>query len=180
MKVSKQNLRNQMRSILKAGVANFPERSAAVCNQIRQRPFWNTARTVGLFCPLPDEPDLLGLMKDKNRCYVFPRILGESLVWHEVSDVEVLKPTHSRGSAPLREPCEGGLVALEDIDLLLVPGLAFTFEGARLGRGGGYYDRVLASLGPRTVTAGVCFEFQVLETLPLEAHDLPVQHICTA
>jgi len=180
MKISKQNLRNKMRCLLKAGAANFSERSAAVCHQILQRSFWNSARTVGLFCPLPDEPDLLGLMTEKNRRFVFPRILGESLVWHEVLDVEVLKPTLSRGASPLREPCEGGLVALEDIDLLLVPGLAFTFKGARLGRGGCYYDRVLASLGPRTVTAGVCFEFQVLDTLPLEAHDLPVQHICTA
>lgn len=180
MKISKQNLRNQMRGLLKDDAASFLVRSVAVCNQIRARSFWNTARTVGLFCPLPDEPDLLELMTENNRRYVFPRILGESLVWHEVSDVRVLKPNSSRGASSLREPCEGGLVALEEIDLLLVPGLAFTIEGARLGRGGGYYDRVLASLGPRTVTAGVCFALQVLDTLPLEAHDLPVQHVCSA
>jgi 5-formyltetrahydrofolate cyclo-ligase len=180
MPLLKPHLRSQMRALLKTEKPRLPERSEAVCNQIRTRPFWSNARTVGLFYPLPDEPDLLGLMTDKNRRYVFPRILGESLVWHEVSDVDVLLPTQALGVRQLREPREGPLVSLAEIDLLLVPGLAFTAAGARLGRGGGYYDRVLAALGPSTVTSGVCFAFQILKTLPLEEHDLPVQHLCSA
>ena len=180
MPLLKPHLRSQMRALLKTERPRLPERSGAVCEQIRALPFWPTARTVGLFYPLPDEPDLLGLMAEKDRRYVFPRILGEFLVWHEVSAVEALQPSLAPGVRQLREPREGALVALEEIDLLLVPGLAFTLEGARLGRGGGYYDRVLAALGPRTVTSGVCFAFQVLETLPLQEHDLPVQHLCSA
>lgn len=180
MPLLKPDLRSQMRALLKSEKARLPARSEAVCNQIRAQPFWPTARTVGLFYPLPDEPDLLGLMIEKNRRYVFPRIFGETLVWHEVSDVDVLQPSQAFGVRQLREPREGALVPLVEIDLLLVPGLAFTFEGARLGRGGGYYDRVLAALGPCTVTSGVCFAFQVLKTLPLEAHDVPVKHLCSA
>jgi 5-formyltetrahydrofolate cyclo-ligase len=89
--------------------------------------------------------------------------------------------TGSHGiSQRLREPVAGEEVPLSHIDCLIVPGLAFTKAGARLGRGGGYYDRVLASIDSNTVTVGVCFEFQVLEALPVESHDLSVQRVLWA
>ncbi len=59
------------------------------------------------------------------------------------------------------------------IDVALVPGVAFTAEGARLGRGKGYYDRFL----PRLTNAylyGICFPYQVVESLPCSAHDIRV------
>jgi 5-formyltetrahydrofolate cyclo-ligase len=65
-------------------------------------------------------------------------------------------------------------VSLAEADLVVVPGLAFTRCGKRLGRGGGFYDRALADL-PKTVKRlGICFEFQVVEDLPTEPHDAPL------
>lgn len=180
MMTSKKLLRREMRVRLKAEASHLRERSAAIRGQIRASAFWRDSQTVGLFYPLSEEPDLLELMEEKGRRFVFPRIAGESLLWHEVSEVSLLRPNAGEGLERLREPVGGEVVALGEMDLLLVPGLAFTLRGGRLGRGGGYYDRVLAAPDLRAVTVGVCFEFQILETLPLEAHDIQVGSVCKA
>jgi 5-formyltetrahydrofolate cyclo-ligase len=177
MKHLKDPLRREMRARLRAEAPGLQRRSELLRAHILKDPVWETARTVGLFCPLPEEPDLLALMAAENKRYVFPRIVGEELVWHEVLETSELKANTALGLERLRQPVGGEAVALAEIDLLLVPGLAFTLEGGRLGRGGGYYDRVLAKFGTGS-RVGVCFEFQIVETLPLEKHDLPVDRVC--
>ena len=72
----------------------------------------------------------------------------------------------------------GPALALDDVGFVIVPGLAFTPAGYRLGYGGGYYDRFL----PRVAApnAGVCFEEQLVDTLPVEPHDVAVQQVISA
>jgi 5-formyltetrahydrofolate cyclo-ligase len=65
-------------------------------------------------------------------------------------------------------------VPLEDIDLIIVPGIAFDKKNVRLGRGHGYYDRFLCALPNKTRTVGLAFDFQVVEHLPQDSHDIPV------
>jgi 5,10-methenyltetrahydrofolate synthetase len=85
----------------------------------------------------------------------------------------------------LREPKADLLpLALGDLDVVIVPGLAFDSTGARLGRGGGFYDRLLARVaglpaGNRPVSVGVCLDEQVVENVPVEAHDLRVDMMVT-
>ena len=62
---------------------------------------------------------------------------------------------------------------------MLVPGLAFARDGARLGRGGGFYDRLLAGPQLRARRVGVCFEVQIVEAMPLEEHDQRVDEVLT-
>lgn len=64
-------------------------------------------------------------------------------------------------------------------DVVVVPGLAFTAAGERLGQGGGWYDRYLAQVRADCTTIGVCFAEQILDTLPVEAHDVTMDHIVT-
>jgi len=64
-------------------------------------------------------------------------------------------------------------------DVVIVPGLAFTSAGDRLGQGGGWYDRYLAEVRRDCITIGVCFAEQVLEVLPVEPHDVAVDHVVT-
>jgi 5-formyltetrahydrofolate cyclo-ligase len=70
-------------------------------------------------------------------------------------------------------------VPLVDIDLVVVPGVAFDKKNIRLGRGHGYYDRFLSGLPNTTKTIGLAFDFQVLEDLPKDPHDIPVWKIVT-
>ena len=74
------------------------------------------------------------------------------------------------------EPCE--VVDPADIDLVLVPGLAFTPEGGRLGRGKGYYDRFLPQC-TKAKFLGVGYEFQVVKELPLNGHDVKIHYLVT-
>jgi len=71
-------------------------------------------------------------------------------------------------------------VPLHDIDLVVVPGVAFDKRNVRLGRGHGYYDRFLCGLPQSTKTIGLAFDFQVVEDLPKDSHDIPVWKTITA
>ena len=71
-------------------------------------------------------------------------------------------------------------VPLEDIDLVVVPGIAFDKDNMRLGRGHGYYDRFLSALSKDTKTVGLAFDFQVVNNLPKDSHDIPVWKTITA
>lgn len=85
-----------------------------------------------------------------------------------------------RGSYGIREPQkqQSQSLALQDIDLIVVPGLAFDRNNARLGRGGGFYDRFLARVPQDIPTVGIAFDFQILDTLPaIQSHDYPVSRV---
>lgn len=69
-------------------------------------------------------------------------------------------------------------IPLKNIDLIIVPAVAFDLKGNRLGRGQGYYDRMLHALPKRIPTIGLAFDFQVLDRLPaIESHDFPVDRV---
>jgi 5-formyltetrahydrofolate cyclo-ligase len=69
-------------------------------------------------------------------------------------------------------------VALDEIDCVVMPGVAFSQDGLRLGRGGGYYDSTLVRM-PRAARIGVAFDVQVLPALPREPHDAPLDAVVT-
>lgn len=64
-------------------------------------------------------------------------------------------------------------------DVVVVPGLAFTVAGDRLGQGGGWYDRFLSKVRPDCVSIGVCFSEQLVDAVPVEPHDVAVDHVVT-
>jgi len=85
----------------------------------------------------------------------------------------------SRNARGWREPeySDDSPLSAEEIDLILVPALAFDATGARLGQGGGWYDRALKNLPAKVLTIGVAFDFQIVEFVPREAHDQTVSMI---
>ena len=176
---AKAALRRLMRAQLQAASERREESSRALLAQIQSHPAWAGASTVALFAPLPEEPDLLPLLAHSTKRFVFPCVHGSTLLWREASSPQALHPApHPNGR--LKEPLDGEWVSLSALDCLLVPGLAFTTCGRRLGRGGGFYDRTLAALGPRAVALGVCFSLQIVEALPAEPHDQTVHCVLHA
>lgn len=78
-----------------------------------------------------------------------------------------------------REDCKR-TVSLKSIDLVVVPGIAFSLKGQRLGRGGGYFDRFLKRIPMETFRVGLAFDFQVVEDIPSFSHDEPVDLVISA
>ena len=77
------------------------------------------------------------------------------------------------------EPAEAEIVRPSDVAVWIVPGLAFTRDGKRLGYGGGWYDRFLASARKDALKIGVAHKFQILDNLPYEPHDILLNCVIT-
>lgn len=136
-------------------------------------------RTIATFSALPGEPDLSDLPRlHRDRRWVYPRVVGDALVFHIVenpaTDLE-------RGTFGILEPSPAlAVVPVDAIDAFLCPGLAFDGRGGRLGRGKGFYDRMLSTARPNALKVGVCFSDQIVpDTFP-EGHDIPMDEIISA
>ncbi len=150
--------------------------SAALRGHLLDSDLWRAARTVMIFAPLSREPDLLPLFQTNTRL-VFPAMEDDCIVPCNVPGEGCLVPGAFRFREPDRTICPQ--VPMEEIDLVLVPGLGFGRDGTRLGRGRGHYDRFLKSLPARAVRCGVCFQGQVSDSLPVESHDVTMHRLLT-
>ena len=136
------------------------------------------ARCVGLFCSLPDEPDTTAALAawSGEKRIVVPRVEGEEMQFYDYSPATMV-----RGAFGILEPGpEARLCRPDEIDLLFVPGVAFTRGGARLGRGRGYYDRYLSQPGVHALRIGVCYAHQLVDVLPTEPHDATMDSVVSA
>jgi 5-formyltetrahydrofolate cyclo-ligase len=183
---AKAALRREMRGKLAALDTAFrAEASLVICGLAAQHPAFRAARCVALFSPLPGEPDLAPLIEEawaEKKQVVFPRLGREEnaprLSWHRVDGWSALIDD---GPFGLREPeaerCP--LVEAAEIGAIFVPGLAYDATGMRLGRGGGYYDRLLAGLASGVPRLGLMFGLQKVPQLPREPHDQALPAIIT-
>ena len=146
--------------------------SRQLAKQLRGCPLWKSSVSIAAFSALPGEPDALDPWPGGKRI-ALPRVCGGELIFHWVVCREDLQP----GKFGILEPAADAAEARKEFHLILVPGLAFDLRGGRLGRGKGYYDRFLA--GSRGLRMGICFEDQIVDNVPSEAHDLRMDFVVT-
>lgn len=177
--MTKAELRREMRQRLKDPGAALAEKSRAICAALAAHPDFLRSRRVALFSPLPSEPDLNALWENNQRGFCYPRVAGEKIEFVEIAHSDDL--VQSAWNPWVREPAPEAaqIIAPTDLDLILVPGLAFTRDGWRLGRGGGFYDRFLSQLPTSTVKLGICFDLQLVDALPTEPHDQRLDGVIT-
>ena len=178
----KPELRRELRDAL--GALSEVERakaSEAICDSLVSHSALENSRILAVFDPLPDEPDIKALreIRSPSTGLVYPRCEGEHLKFYLVETDNDLQPVPGyRFREPNPKHCK--LIAYSAIDTILVPGLAFTGTGSiRLGRGGGFYDRLLSDPELRAHKLGVCFALQLRDSLPREAHDQGVDTVIT-
>lgn len=156
--------------------------SLAIQRRFLRSRLYRTSRTISLYAPFENEAltDAIfeAAAKDGKGVY-YPKVLsgGRRLEFFRVRALTDLKP----GAYQIKEPGSNGeAVDAEGLDLIVVPGIAFSREGARIGYGKGYYDRALKGFGGAGgVVVALAYEFQVLNELPQEEHDRPVSAIFT-
>lgn len=150
----------------------------AVARHVLAWPGLHSARRVALYAALPDELPTDRLMRallERGHALLLPRAAdSERLEFAVASDESVLAPG---AFGALEPPPEVPAAPLRDDDLVLLPGVAFDRWGARLGRGGGWYDRSLPP-GVRDLF-GLAFELQMLEHIPVTATDRRVRGVFT-
>ncbi|HVZ81849.1 MAG TPA: 5-formyltetrahydrofolate cyclo-ligase [bacterium] len=147
---------------------------------LSKRPEFDAARHIGAFFSVGTEintyPILEGILQEGKKLYL-PRLVKDQnrFDFVQVADFEHLSP----GPFGIQEPSGGHPTATAELDLVLVPGLAFDPRGHRLGFGLGFYDRVLPHLRPGALSLGVGYGFQMVEHLPEDPHDIPLKALLT-
>ena len=150
--------------------------SGVISRKILSLGVWKKARTAAVYIPLPGEVDIWPLISEgfsDGKVILAPLIIPESCstVFLRFSDKSELMP----GPFGLLQPEGGEIYSPDVIDVIIVPGLAFTPEGARVGFGKGYYDKALK--GFSGVTVAPAFDFQMYDELPVSSHDIPVDYV---
>lgn len=160
--------------LVRDGVDDHLLRSVQLWAQVADLDEYQRAKTVMAFVGFKGEPDtdpLFARLAAEGRHLVLPRVEPSGIVAAD-------------GSSPLvaskfgiREPT-GPAIDLDTIGLVIVPGLAFTVVGDRLGYGRGYYDMFLPKTAAPSI--GVCFQEQIVDEMPLAAHDVRVDRVVSA
>ncbi len=185
MRPDPQQAKRQWRLRLRSALASISpaarhQAATSICAAIVQCPQWRNAAAVLLFSPLPQEPDvrpLLSAALADGKAVALPAF--DAVLRHYVPrwvhpEINALR----RGNLGILEPPANAPIAPRNqLDFLLVPGLGFTPDGRRLGRGKGYLDRLLRDV--RGWKCGAAFDEQVVADLPWEPHDVQLDCIVT-
>jgi 5-formyltetrahydrofolate cyclo-ligase len=179
---SKSDLRRRLRDSLASMTdAQRHAKSLAACTAIAASPEYRAASVVMLYLPMLHEVDtaLLALKCwQDGKKVVVPKVSWDQ---RRMLPVEITSLTSGLTTSGMgvREPSSGNPIPLYLVDLVIVPGLGFTEDGYRIGRGMGFYDRFLAQNDFLGVSCGLAFEEQIVPSLPLLDHDMPLSMLAT-
>lgn len=170
----KEGLRRQMRQRKQQySQRQLEQLSLSVIDRLQPR--LADAQTILAYYSLPDEVCTRQLLDDllsSGKTVLLPRVIDS-----EHMELRRFTGSHDlhEGAFHILEPVGDLFTDYHLIDVALIPGVAFDAQGHRLGRGRGYYDRFLRTMGTAPfLRIGVCFDFQKVESVPSEAHDIPV------
>ena len=174
--MDKAQIRKRMKSL---NVAVAPEEririSERIFREVENLPAFKAPQIVAFFSSLRDEPSTSEALErwSREKQVVVPRVEGDIMQFYTYNPA-----TMSDGSFGILEPNPTDLCTPGKIDLIVVPGVAFSPAGMRLGRGKGFYDKYMSQPGFHAFKAGVCYPHQVTDEIPVDPHDIPVDCLC--
>ena len=174
--MDKKELRNFIRAEKrKCSGEQLKQMSEQIISKLVCHPRFEQAQTVCLYSSLPDEVSTHELLEHArvDKRVLLPTVVGENMEFHEYTSTSVL----SEGCFSIQESTGPLFDDYAEIDLIVVPGMAFDAEGNRLGRGKGYYDKFLCQVDAYKI--GVCFPFQYVDHVPHDEHDICVNEVVT-
>jgi 5-formyltetrahydrofolate cyclo-ligase len=155
--------------------------SKALCQLLIQLPVYKKSRVILSYMPYGKEANVMPINQrilEDGKTLLIPRVKNATEM--DAVPIDALDSGLVEGAYGIREP-DPGLKAIspKDIELVLVPGLAFDKKGNRLGHGKGYYDRFLEQCSPQAFFIGIAHAFQVFDTIPSEVYDKKVHGLLT-
>lgn len=170
-----------LRQSIKARLRTLPpavRRNEAECilHELEECPEFRAACTVVLYYSLPDEVPTHDFVARtaQDKAVLLPVVHGDDLELRRFTTPADIAP----GPYGIGEPTGETFTEMADIDLIVVPGVAFDAAGRRLGRGKGYYDRFLSHPAlQRASRIGICFPCQLVSEVPAEPHDVPMHRV---
>ncbi|MEH7388121.1 5-formyltetrahydrofolate cyclo-ligase [Bacillus sp. JJ1521] len=178
---TKQEMRKEMKGTLRSiDKDTLHKWSQEITEQVLSLPEWTNAKTIGITISGEYEVNTKYLIEkawESKKRVAVPKCHPQSktMSFHDITSFSQLEVVFYGLQEPIEEQTQ--VVLHNEIDILFVPGLSFVTTGYRLGHGGGYYDRYLAEYQGKTVS--LAFPEQLVEELPVEPFDLPVQKIVT-
>lgn len=169
-----------MRADMRQRLAAIPPSARAVGEELVNAavisdPAFASARTLLAYMAKTPELSVVSVVLSAWRAgkrVLLPRVVDDHLELHAVAAWNELAP----GAFGIQEPAASATtVRPAEVDLAIVPGVAFDRKGGRLGQGGGFYDRLIPQLGGEVI--GVAFDEQVVDAVPRDAHDVPVERV---
>lgn len=180
LKKTKAELREEARKLITELVSDkvdFFRRQEKLIQKIESLDEFKKAQIILTYNPFNYEFNLTSLIDlYPEKVWALPKPLGEGIM--ELREVKNLKDSLEEGRYQLKVPndkCK--LINPQDLDLALLPGLAFDRDGYRLGQGAGYYDRILTKISDHCVTIGIACEEQIWDSIPVDDHDIPVNKL---
>lgn len=174
--MDKKELRKQMaQEKRKYSASQKAEWSSSLFQKLEDHPLFLQAKTILLYHSLPDEVQTHAFIErwHPHKRLILPVVKGEELELRYYEGENALQT----GSFGIEEPTGRQVENWDEIELSIVPGVAFDRTGNRLGRGKGYYDRTLSRLYSYNI--GVCFHFQLYPHIPVESTDRPMHEVWT-
>lgn len=171
--VSKKEIRQEIiQKRKKMSISQVVTKSSLICNKIINSPCYKNSRTIYCYFSVNNEVNLESLMEHAladGKTVALPRVENNNINFYCIKSLDKLNPGYYNIPEPEPE------ISAPQGDLLIVPGVAFTEKGERLGYGGGFYDRFLSQNDIYSI--GVCFGFQIVKNIPTMEHDQKMNEI---
>lgn len=161
------------------GSSQKRKQSEIITREILEHPNIRTASTILLYAALPDEVETQGLLDNlskKGKTVLLPVVINQEEL--ELRQYKGPQDLHI-GAYHIPEPTGAPFLNLDQIDVAVIPGMAFDDYGNRLGRGKGYYDRLLKKI-PQCYKIGICFDFQKFTHIPTGPYDIKMDEVISA
>ncbi|MDA3885485.1 MAG: 5-formyltetrahydrofolate cyclo-ligase [Candidatus Delongbacteria bacterium] len=150
--------------------------SNTVMRKLEDSEEFNNSSSIFIYWAMDDEVDTREFIIKwyKEKTFILPTVDGDDLILKKFSGTDSLK---SGDIYSIPEPKGKPFENLNDIDLAIIPGVAFDKQNNRMGRGKAYYDKILKQMKANTHLIGICYDFQFLEKVPVEEHDIKMDKV---
>lgn len=176
--MEKAEIRKMVRGFKKeVSLEEKKRRSLPIMEKVEQLDAFQRAKTILLYWSMDDEVYTQDFVRQwyEQKCLLLPCVDGDDLLLRQYTGIESMQLGPQFG---IPEPVGPVFEQLDKVEMIVVPGVAFDRQRNRMGRGRGFYDRLLKST-PNAIKVGVAFDFQIFDSIPVETFDVPMDVVVT-